>query len=90
MGWIVTIYFLFDSYTLPFISYPYNSKFWDTIFIFISRYLVQDIEKFPKDYAYQLTDADMEIMGSQNATPSEKQFGGTNASRSVKKVKNGK
>ena len=33
--------------------------------------LKRNIERFPKDYAYQLTDEDMEIMGSQNATPSK-------------------
>jgi prophage antirepressor-like protein len=40
--------------------------------------LKRNIEKFPKDYAYQLTDGDMKIMESQNATPSKKYFGGTN------------
>ena len=40
--------------------------------------LKRNIEKFPKDYAYQLTDEELTEMGSQNATPSKKQFGGTN------------
>jgi len=38
----------------------------------LRQQLKRNIEKFPKDYAYQLTDADMEIMGSQNVTPSKK------------------
>ena len=40
--------------------------------------LKRNIEKFPKDYAYQLSDEEMKIMESQNATPSKKYFGGTN------------
>lgn len=40
--------------------------------------LKRNIERFPKDYAYQLTDEEVIIMGSQNATPSKKQYGGTN------------
>ncbi len=44
----------------------------------LRQQLKRNIEKFPKDYAYQLTDEEMEIMGSQNVTPSKKQFGGTN------------
>ena len=40
--------------------------------------LKRNIEKFPKDYAYQLTDEEIQIMVSQNATPSKKHFGGTN------------
>ena len=44
----------------------------------LRQQLKRNIEKFPKNYAYQLTDKEMEIMGSQNVTPSKKQFGGTN------------
>lgn len=40
--------------------------------------LKRNLEKFPKDYAYQLSDEETNIMGSQNATPSKKQYGGTN------------
>jgi prophage antirepressor-like protein len=40
--------------------------------------LKRNIEKFPKDYAYQLSNEEMKIMESQNATPSKKYFGGTN------------
>jgi prophage antirepressor-like protein len=40
--------------------------------------LKRNLEKFPQDYAYQLTDNELEFMVSQNATPSKKQFGGTN------------
>ncbi|WP_457749359.1 ORF6N domain-containing protein [Sulfurimonas sp.] len=40
--------------------------------------LKRNIEKFPIDYAFQLSDEEVEFMVSQNATPSKKQFGGTN------------
>jgi hypothetical protein len=40
--------------------------------------LKRNIEKFPEDYAYQLSDEEMKIMESQNATPPKKYFGGTN------------
>ena len=40
--------------------------------------LKRNIEKFPKDYAYQLSDEEVELMVSQNATPSKKYFGGSN------------
>ncbi len=44
----------------------------------LKEQLKRNIEKFPKDYAYQLTDEELETMVSQNATPSKQQFGGTN------------
>ncbi len=44
----------------------------------LRQQLKRNIEKFPKDYAYQLTDEDVNIMGSQNVTPSKQYFGGTN------------
>ena len=44
----------------------------------LRQQLKRNIEKFPKDYAYQLSDEEMEIMGSQNVTPSKKYFGGIN------------
>ncbi len=44
----------------------------------LKEQLKRNIAKFPKDYAYQLTDEELETMVSQNATPSKQQFGGTN------------
>jgi len=44
----------------------------------LKEQLKRNIERFPKSYAYQLTDEDMKVMVSQNATPSKQQFGGTN------------
>jgi len=44
----------------------------------LRQQLKRNIEKFPKDYAYQLSDEEMKIMESQNVTPSKKYFGGTN------------
>ncbi len=40
--------------------------------------LKRNIEKFPKDYAYQVSDKELQFMVSQNATPSKQQLGGTN------------
>jgi len=40
--------------------------------------LKRNIERFPKDYAYQLSDEAVKTMESQNATPSKQQYGGTN------------
>lgn len=40
--------------------------------------LKRNIEKFPKDYAYQVSDEELQIMVSQNATPSRQQLGGSN------------
>ena len=33
--------------------------------------LKRNIEKFPKDYAYQVSDKELQIMVSHNATPSK-------------------
>jgi len=44
----------------------------------LRQQLKRNIEKFPKDYAYQLSDEEMKIMESQNVTPSKQYFGGTN------------
>ena len=44
----------------------------------LKEQLKRNLDKFPKDYAYQLTDDEFETMVSQNATPSKKEFGGTN------------
>ena len=33
--------------------------------------LKRNIDKFPKDYAYQVSDEELKIMVSQNATPSK-------------------
>ncbi len=40
--------------------------------------LKRNIEKFPKDYAYQLSDEVFDMMVSHNATPSKKYYGGSN------------
>lgn len=34
-------------------------------------------DKFPSDYAIQLSESDLDIMVSQNVTPSKQQFGGS-------------
>ena len=44
----------------------------------LKEQLKRNIEKFPHDYAYQLSDELFNMMVSQNATPSKKQYGGTN------------
>lgn len=38
----------------------------------------RNIEKFPRDYAYQVSDDELRIMGSQNVTPSKQHYGGHN------------
>ena len=40
--------------------------------------LKRNIEKFPKDYAYQVSNEVFDMMVSQNVTPSKSSFGGTN------------
>jgi len=40
--------------------------------------LKRNIEKFPKEYAYQVSDKELKLMVSQNATPSKQQLGGAN------------
>lgn len=37
----------------------------------------RNIEKFPSDYASQLSETDLDIMVSQNVTPSKQHFGGS-------------
>ena len=44
----------------------------------LKEQLKRNIEKFPIDYAYQISDEELEFMVSQNATPSKKQYGGSN------------
>jgi len=44
----------------------------------LKEQLKRNIEKFPQDYAYQVSDKEFNFMVSQNATPSKKQYGGTN------------
>ena len=44
----------------------------------LRQQIKRNIEKFPKDYAYQVSDEELELMGSQNVTPSKQYFGGTN------------
>ena len=44
----------------------------------LRQQLKRNLDKFPKDYAYQVLDEELELMVSQNVTPSKKQYGGTN------------
>lgn len=44
----------------------------------LRQQLKRNLDKFPKDYAFQVSDAEVELMVSQNVTPSKKQYGGTN------------
>ncbi len=44
----------------------------------LRQQLKRNMDKFPKDYAYQASDEELEIMESQNVTPSRQQLGGTN------------
>ena len=41
----------------------------------LKEQLKRNIEKFPKDYAYQITEEMLEFMVSQNATPSKQSYG---------------
>ena len=43
----------------------------------LRQQLKRNIDKFPKDYAYQLTERDLNMMVSQNVTPSKQIFGGS-------------
>ena len=43
----------------------------------LRQQLKRNIDKFPNDYAYRLTDADLDMMVSQNVTPSKQSFGGS-------------
>ena len=43
----------------------------------LRQQLKRNMEKFPKDYAYQLTEDDINMMVSQNVTPSKQVFGGS-------------
>jgi len=42
----------------------------------LKEQLKRNIEKFPKDYAYQLSEQEFKMMVSQNATPSKQSYGG--------------
>ena len=44
----------------------------------LRQQLKRNLAKFPKDYAYQISDKELDFMVSQNVTPSKKQYGGTN------------
>lgn len=44
----------------------------------LKEQLKRNIEKFPIDYAYKISDEELELMVSHNATPSKKQYGGSN------------
>jgi hypothetical protein len=43
----------------------------------LRQQLKRNIDKFPQDYALKLTEGELDIMVSQNVTPSKKQFGGS-------------
>ena len=44
----------------------------------LRQQLKRNIEKFPNDYAFQMSDDELSLMVSQNVTPSKSYFGGTN------------
>jgi len=44
----------------------------------LRQQLKRNLDKFPEDYAYQILDEELNLMVSQNVTPSKKQYGGTN------------
>lgn len=43
----------------------------------LRQQLKRNIDKFPVEYAVQLSETDLDIMVSQNVTPSKQQFGGS-------------
>lgn len=43
----------------------------------LRQQLKRNIEKFPKDYAFQLSKEELDTMVSQNVTPSKQEFGGS-------------
>jgi len=43
----------------------------------LRQQLKRNIDKFPVDYAVQLSETDLDIMVSQNVTPSKQHFGGS-------------
>jgi len=44
----------------------------------LRQQLKRNLDKFPKDYAFQVSDRELDFMVSQNVTPSKKLYGGTN------------
>lgn len=44
----------------------------------LRQQIKRNIDKFPKSYAYQLSDAEVDILVSQNVIPSKKSLGGHN------------
>jgi hypothetical protein len=44
----------------------------------LRQQIKRNLEKFPKDYAYQISNEEFDLMVSQNVTPSKKQYGGSN------------
>ena len=44
----------------------------------LRQQLKRNLDKFPKDYAFQVSDKELDFMVSQNVTPSKKLYGGTN------------
>jgi len=43
----------------------------------LRQQLKRNLDKFPQDYVFQLSTEDLEIMVSQNVTPSKQSFGGS-------------
>ena len=41
----------------------------------LRQQIKRNLEKFPKDYAYQVSNEELDLMVSQNVTPSKKQYG---------------
>ncbi len=44
----------------------------------LRQQLKRNLDKFPKDYAFQVSDRELDFMVSQNVTPSKKIYGVTN------------
>ena len=44
----------------------------------LRQQIKRNLDRFPQDYAFQSSDKELELMVSQNVTPSKKQYGGTN------------
>jgi len=55
----------------------------------LRQQLKRNIDKFPKDYAFQVSDQELDFIVSQNVTPTKFEFnlGFAKVSRSIKKKK---
>jgi hypothetical protein len=49
----------------------------------LRQQIKRNLEKFPKDYAYQVSDEELDLMVSQNVTPSKKQYGDGHACQKI-------